>query len=195
MLDNIRLWDWHAFHDTLSQKQPLRPYTYADTDVDRYQINGQLRQVLLAPREMDLAGLGEAASSWINRSLIYTHGYGLVLAEANRVDAEALPVYLIKDAPIEVLTPSLKVTEPRIYFGETEHSPVFVKTSQEEFDYSTSGTEAKISYTGDGGFPAERVRHAHCRCDFRRRFEHLPEQRHQFGKPHDDSSPRTGAVE
>ncbi len=153
MLDNIRLWDWHAFHDTLSQKQPLRPYSYADTDVDRYKIDGQLRQVLLAPREMDLAGLGDAASSWINRSLIYTHGYGLVLAEANRVDAEALPVYLIKDAPIEVLTPSLKVTQPRIYFGETEHSPVFVKTSQEEFDYSTSGTEAKISYTGDGGFP------------------------------------------
>jgi uncharacterized protein len=152
LLDNVRLWDWRAFHDTLGQKQPLRPYTYADTDVDRYQINGQLRQVLLAPREMDLAGLGDAASSWINRSLIYTHGYGLVLAEANRVTSEALPVYLIKDAPVEVLTPSLKVTQPRIYFGETLHSPVFVKTSQEEFDYSSSTGDQRINYTGSGGF-------------------------------------------
>ena len=40
LLDNVRLWDWRAFHDTLSQSQPLRPYTFADTDVDRYQIDG-----------------------------------------------------------------------------------------------------------------------------------------------------------
>jgi hypothetical protein len=54
LLANVRLWDWRAFHDTLSQSQPLRPYTYADTDVDRYRIDGQLRQTLLAPRELDL---------------------------------------------------------------------------------------------------------------------------------------------
>ena len=51
LLENVRLWDWRAFHDTLSQSQPLRPYTYADTDVDRYQIDGRLRQTLArAPR-------------------------------------------------------------------------------------------------------------------------------------------------
>jgi hypothetical protein len=60
MLDNVRLWDWRAFHDTLSQSQPLRPYAYADTDVDRYTIEGQMRQVLLAPRELDLTQLGDA---------------------------------------------------------------------------------------------------------------------------------------
>ena len=58
MLDNVRLWDWRAFHDTLSQSQPLRPYAYADTDVDRYTIDGQMRQVLLAPRELDLTPVG-----------------------------------------------------------------------------------------------------------------------------------------
>ena len=68
MLDNVRLWDWRAFHDTLSQSQPLRPYTYADTDVDRYPIDGKLRQVLLAPRELDLNQLGDARNSWINAS-------------------------------------------------------------------------------------------------------------------------------
>ncbi len=69
MLDNVRLWDWSAFHDTLSQSQPLRPYTYADTDVDRYIIDGKLRQTLLAPRELDLNQLGEAQNSWINANI------------------------------------------------------------------------------------------------------------------------------
>src|SRR5580658_4081707 len=80
MLDNVRLWDWKAFHDTLSQTQPLRPYAYADTDVDRYMIEGKLRQTLLAPHDMDLNQLGEAQNSWINSALTFTHGYGLVLA-------------------------------------------------------------------------------------------------------------------
>ncbi len=153
LLDNVRLWDWRAFHDTLSQKQPLRPFTYADTDVDRYHIDGRLRQILLSPRELDLGALGDAASSWINRSLIFTHGYGLVLAEANRVTTDSLPVMLIKDAPVQVLTPSLKITRPQIYYGETLHSPVFVHTAQNEFDYPSGSSEVTIHYDGAGGFP------------------------------------------
>jgi uncharacterized protein len=43
LLDNVRLWDWRAFHDTVTQIQPLRPYVYMDTDVDRYNIDGQMR--------------------------------------------------------------------------------------------------------------------------------------------------------
>src|SRR4029077_3112481 len=97
MLDNVRLWDWRAFHDTLSQSQPLRPYQYADTDVDRYKIDGKMRQTLLAPREMDLNQLGAAQESWINTSLTYTHGYGLVLAEANRISPAGLPELLMKN--------------------------------------------------------------------------------------------------
>src|SRR4029077_12342433 len=78
LLDNVRLWEWQAFHDTLSQSQPLRPYAYANTDIDRYQIDGKLRQVLLAPRELDLSQLGDAGRRWINSDLTFTHGYGLV---------------------------------------------------------------------------------------------------------------------
>ena len=153
LLDNVRLWDWRAFHDTLSQTQPLRPYSYEDTDVDRYQIGGQLRQVLLAPRELDLNQLGDARNLWMNRALIFTHGYGLALAEANRISPEGLPDLLIKDAPIQVLTPSLKVTRPQIYFGETSHEPVFVRTQQPEFDYPSGSSEVTIHYDGRGGFP------------------------------------------
>jgi hypothetical protein len=150
MLDNVRLWDWRAFHDTLGQKQPLRPFTYSDTDVDRYHLDGRLRQVLLAPRELDLTALGD---SWINRRLFFTHGYGLVLAEANRITSDGNPVLLIKDAPVEVLTPSLKLTRPQIYYGETLDSPVFVHTAQDEFDYPSGSKEVTVHYEGAGGFP------------------------------------------
>ena len=150
LLDNVRLWDWHAFHETIGQKQPLRPYTYADADVERYQINNRLRQVLLAPREMDPTLMGDR---WINLSLIFTHGYGLVLAEANRITPDGLPVLLVKDAPVQVLTPSLKITRPQIYYGETSHEPVFVRTAQPEFDYPSSTGEVDFRYDGRGGFP------------------------------------------
>lgn len=155
MLDNVRLWDWRAFHDTLSQSQPLRPYAYAATDVDRYQIEGQIRQVLLAPRELDLTQLGDAQNRWINTALTFTHGYGLALAEASRITPSGLPELLIRNAPVEVLTPSLKLTRPEIYYGEEAHEPIFVRTSQPEFNYPSGSSDVSIKYDGHGGFPID----------------------------------------
>jgi len=81
LLDNVRLWDWRAFHDTVAQIQALRPYyAFSDTDVDRYTIDGQLRQVLLSPRELDIRQLPDARTRWINPHFVYTHGYGMVMA-------------------------------------------------------------------------------------------------------------------
>ena len=157
LLENVRLWDWRAFHDTLSQSQPLRPYTYADTDVDRYQIDGRLRQTLLAPRELDLNQLGDARNRWINRALTFTHGYGFVMAEANRISETGLPQLLVLDAPVEVKTKSLKVTKPEIYYGETMDESVFVRTSQPEFNYPSGSSEVNTRYDGKGGFPMSSV--------------------------------------
>ncbi len=152
VLDNVRLWDWRAFHDTISQIQPLRPYVYMDTDVDRYTIDGRLRQVLVAPRELDIRQLGSASARWINTHLMYTHGYGIVMAEANRITADGLPVLFIKDAPPVVTSSSLKFTQPEIYYSEVAHEPVYVDTSQQEFNYP-SGSESKYTnYAGTGGF-------------------------------------------
>jgi uncharacterized protein len=153
MLDNVRLWDWSAFHDTLSQSQPLRPYAFANTDVDRYPIDGKMRQVLVAPRELDLSQLGEAQNSWINANFRFTHGYGLVLAEASRITPAGLPELLIKDAPVIVSTPSLKLTRPEIYYSEKAHEPVFVRTQQPEFNYPSEAGDVSVSYDGQGGFP------------------------------------------
>ena len=154
VLDNVRLWDWRAFHDTISQIQPLRPYVYQETDVDRYTIDGQLRQVLMAPRELQLSQIGEAGGRWINPHLIYTHGYGVVMAEANRITPDGLPVLFIKDAPPVVASKSLQLTEPEMYYSEeVGHEPVFVKTSQPEFNYPSGSLNVQTTYHGEGGFP------------------------------------------
>lgn len=153
LLDNVRLWDWRAFRETVSQIQAVRPYIYSDTDVDRYTIEGELRQVLVAPRELELSTLGEAGTNWINSHFIYTHGYGLVMAEANKISPNGLPVLFVKDAPPVVTVPGLQVTRPQLYYGEEVHEPVFVRTSQEEFDYPSGGENKQTRYDGRGGFP------------------------------------------
>ena len=154
LLDNVRLWDWRPFHDTVTQMQALRPYyAFHDTDIDRYTIDGQYRQVLLSPREMDITQLPGTESSWINPHFIYTHGYGLVLAEVSKFSPEGQPVYLVQDMPPQVKSASLKVTRPELYYGELTHEPVFVDTAQEEFDYPKGSDNAKAKYQGKGGFP------------------------------------------
>ncbi len=155
LLENIRLWDWRAYGATITQIQALRPYyTFPDTDVDRYTIQGRIKQVLLSPREIDVRQLpAEARQSWINPHLVYTHGFGAVVSEVNKTTSDGLPALLIENAPPEIKSPGFRLSRPEIYYGESTHDPVFVNTSQEEFDYP-SGEQNKYSkYQGTGGFP------------------------------------------
>lgn len=157
LLENIRLWDWRAYTDTITQIQALRPYyTFADTDVDRYIINGRIKQVLLSPREIDVRQLpADARQSWVNPNLVYTHGFGVVMSEVNKTTPDGLPELLIENAPPQIKLPGFQLTRPEIYYGESTHDPVFVNTAQEEFDYP-SGDQNKYSrYHGDGGFPVD----------------------------------------
>ncbi|HWC98152.1 MAG TPA: UPF0182 family protein, partial [Candidatus Sulfopaludibacter sp.] len=154
LLDNVRLWDWHAFHDTITQRQALRTYyVFHDSDVDRYTIDGQYKQVLLSPRELDIRQLPDARANWINPAFIYTHGYGLVLSEVSKMTSDGLPVLTIQDAPPKIDTPSLKLTRPEIYYGEVTHEPVFVNTAQQEFNYPSGEDNVRSRYEGKGGFP------------------------------------------
>lgn len=154
LFDNVRLWDWRAFHDTVTQIQALRPYyVFADSDVDRYTIGGQLRQVLLTPRELDIRQLPDARTRWINPHFIYTHGYGVVMAEAARITANGLPSLLIQDAPPKAALPELELKRPEIYYGEAVHEPVFVRTAQPEFNYPSGSDNVHSHYEGKGGFP------------------------------------------
>jgi uncharacterized protein len=152
LLDNVRLWDWRAFHDTVTQIQALRPYyVFNDSDVDRYMIDGRLQQVLLTPRELDLRQLPDARTRWINPHFVYTHGYGMVMAEANRITSDGLPYLLVKDAPPTVAGKELQLSKPEIYYGEVVHEPVFGRSGQREFSYPAGNESVFTRYDGPGG--------------------------------------------
>jgi uncharacterized protein len=155
LLDNIRLWDLRAYNATIGQIQALRPYyTFPDTDVDRYFIDGQIKQVLLSAREIDVTQLSaEASQSWINPRFIYTHGFGAVVSEVNKITPDGLPVLLIENAPPEIKSRGFQLTRPEIYYGEKTQDPVFVHTAREEFDYPAGDQNKYSTYQGTGGFP------------------------------------------
>lgn len=159
LLENVRLWDWKPFHDAITQIQALRPYyVFQDTDVDRYMLadatgRTRLRQVMVSPRDLDIRILAEQDRRWINPHFIYTHGYGLVMAESNSTTQDGLPATIIDNAPTDVRTPSLKITRPELYFSEVVHEPVFVNTGQPEFNYPSGSDNVHNKYEGTGGIP------------------------------------------
>jgi uncharacterized membrane protein (UPF0182 family) len=151
-LQNIRLWDWRALQDTLRQIQEIRTYyDFPDIDIDRYQINGEERQVMLAARELNVEKLPESSRNWINEKLIYTHGYGVTMNPVNGFTPEGLPTLLLSNMPIQSTVPSIQVTRPEIYFGELTNTDVYVKTHQKEFDYPQGETNSMTTYQGTGG--------------------------------------------
>ena len=151
-LDNIRLWDWRALQDTLRQIQAIRTYyDFPDVDVDRYQINGKARQMMIAPREINDDKLPPSSRNWINERLIYTHGYGVTTNTANGFTPEGLPQFVVSNMPIESTVPEIKVTRPEIYFGELTNRYVYVNTKQKEFDYPQGDTNTYTTYEGSGG--------------------------------------------
>jgi uncharacterized membrane protein (UPF0182 family) len=153
-LENIRLWDWRALQDTLRQIQEIRTYyEFPDIDIDRYEIGGTMRQVMLGVRELNVERLPESSRNWINEKLIYTHGYGLTMNPVNGFTAEGLPDLLLRNMPIESRVPGLTITRPEIYFGELTNTDVYVRTRQQEFNFPEGETNAVTSYEGTGGIP------------------------------------------
>ena len=151
-LENIRLWDWRALQDTLRQIQEIRTYyDFPDVDIDRYVLDGRLRQVMLAARELNVNKLPESSRNWINEKLIYTHGYGLTMNPVNGFTPEGLPTLYLSNMPVQSALPSLKVTRPEIYFGELTDTDVYVKTRQKEFNYPEGQENSFTQYQGTGG--------------------------------------------
>jgi hypothetical protein len=151
-LQNIRLWDWHALQDTLRQIQEIRTYyDFPDIDIDRYNINGSMREVMLAARELNQDKLPESSRNWINDKLIYTHGYGVTMNPVNEFTPEGLPNLLLSNMPVQSTVPGLNVTRPEIYFGEMTNTDVYVKTHQQEFNYPQGDTNNFTSYQGQRG--------------------------------------------
>lgn len=151
-LQNIRLWDVQALRDTLRQVQEIRTYyDFPDIDIDRYQIDGSQREVMLGVRELNVDKLPESSRNWINEKLIYTHGYGVTMNTVNGFTPEGLPTLLLSNMPVQSTVPNLKVSRPEVYFGEMTNTDVYVRTHQQEFNYPEGQTNNLTSYAGNGG--------------------------------------------
>src|SRR6202040_2163661 len=114
-------------------------------------IDGKLRQVMLAARELNVDKLPESSRNWINEKLIYTHGYGITMNPVNGFTPEGLPTLLLSNMPIQSTVPSIVVKRPEVYFGELTNTDVYVKTQQKEFNYPQGQTNNLTSYEGNGG--------------------------------------------
>jgi len=154
-LRNVRLWDPEVLETTYSELQSLRPYyEFRDVAIDRYVIDGELRQVMLAARE--LSRLPQQADTWQNRHITFTHGFGIVASQVNTANAEGQPVFISSNIPPmgdEEVVPSI---QPGIYFGETP-GPAYslVRTDADELDFEDPETQQQITtvYAGRGGVP------------------------------------------
>ena len=147
---NIRLWDYRPLLRTFAQLQEIRTYyKFVDVDNDRYNVNGEYRQLMLSPRELSYQHL--QSRIWINEHLTYTHGYGVVVGPVNRVTAEGLPEFLVKDIPPQSSNGFPKITRPQIYYGEASNEYVLVKTKSQELDYPSGDQNIYTSYSGLGG--------------------------------------------
>ncbi|MEH1846211.1 MAG: UPF0182 family protein [Nostoc sp.] len=179
---NIRLWDERPLLETNRQLQQIRPYyRFLDADIDRYTLktdvrppatqkppepkqelveSTQRRQVLIAARELDYSAVPQEAQTWVNRRLIYTHGFGFTVSPVNTVGAGGLPEYFVKDisgdiSPLttssEAIRQSIPIGQPRIYYGEITNNYVITSTKVRELDYPSGSDNVYNSYNGLGG--------------------------------------------
>lgn len=156
-ISNIRLMDPNVLSSTFRQLQQIRPY-YAfneSLDVDRYEVDGQMRDMVVAVRELNVQG--NPNRNWINDHLVYTHGFGFVSAYGNAQEVDGKPIFSMGDIPSKG---KLGEYQPRIYFGENNPDYSIVGSleggDQVEFDYPDDASpngQKNYTYTGKGGVP------------------------------------------
>ncbi|WP_033430143.1 UPF0182 family protein [Saccharothrix syringae] len=163
-LGNVRLLDPAVISETFTQFQQLRPfYSFPEKlDVDRYTVDGQLQDYIVAVRELNTGGIPQGQRDWINQHLIYTHGNGMVFAEASRVNSPAdeggnggYPVFDVAEVgPDGQVKPSpFGVQQPRTYFGEMgqpgDYAIVGGRGEDAPGEYDTD--RSSYTYDGKGG--------------------------------------------
>jgi hypothetical protein len=161
----LRLLDPNVVSQTFEQLQQQRSYyTFPQTlDIDRYQLptttssDGSLRtDVVIGARDINLAGLQPSQRNWINEHLVYTHGYGIVAAQADTIGTQGAPSFVEQDLPPKG---PLNITQPRIYFGESSPNYSIVGapagSRQRELDLPSdnSAGQQNTTYQGNGGVP------------------------------------------
>lgn len=162
VLNNVRLWDPGTMAEAYEQLQAIRLYYhFPDVDIDRYEIGGETRQVLLSPRELSLDDLPEQSQGWQNQHLQYTHGYGIVASLANTIGPGGEPDFIVSGVPgrAEPGAESLEAEQPRVYYGEAFEDSDYsiVNSGQAEVDYPTDEGLERFEYDGDGGIELSNV--------------------------------------
>ena len=153
---SIRIIDPALVSDAFRQLEQYRQY-YSFPNrlhVDRYQIDGENQDTVIAVRELNQAGLGDS-NSWYNSTIVYTHGFGVVAAYGNKRDSDGKPLFFQSGIPT---VGALGEFEPRIYFGANSpaYSIVGAPEGSEplEFDFPAGEDGERETYTtfdGDGG--------------------------------------------
>lgn len=153
---NIRLLDPNLISPTFRQLQQFRPYyQFADKlNVDRYNIDGEVKDTVIGVRELNSDGL----SGWFNRHIVYTHGYGVVAAYGSEITSDGKPKFMLSGIPTHGVLGSDKTYQPRIYFGKNspEYSVVGAPKDAAPLELDRpadekSQGEAKTTFRGDGG--------------------------------------------
>ncbi|MCP3989832.1 MAG: UPF0182 family protein [Actinomycetia bacterium] len=157
VLDNVPLLDPGLAIDSFTRSQGERAfYRFSDPlDVDRYQIDGQLRPVVLSMRGLDL-GVDEVGNGWEAQHIVFTHGYGAAMAAGWEVDTNGRPSFLVRELGEVAIDEGLGETlgQPRAYFGEDFDGYAIVNAGRDEVDYQTSSNESRSTrYEGAGGVP------------------------------------------
>jgi len=153
---SIRILDPAIVGDTFKQLERVKQYYQFPNhlDVDRYEIDGERQDTVIAVRELNQAG--QSQKSWYNNTLVYTHGFGVVAAYGNKRTVDGQPEFLESGIPS---TGSLGDFEPRVYFGENSPTYSIVGAPEGstpiELDYPRGGedsdTNATTTFDGDGG--------------------------------------------
>lgn len=161
-LPGVRLIDPSVVRETFEQLQQVRGfYTFGATDdqaldVDRYEVDGEIRDAVVAVREVNIDGVPADQRNWNNDHTVYTHGYGFVAAFGNRRTSEGSPQWIEGGIPSRG---ELGRYEPRIYYGEKSPDYSIVGapegTPPVELDVPGGGGGARSHYTykGKGGVP------------------------------------------
>lgn len=160
---NVRLLDPNILTETFTQKlQPKNFYGFpSKLDVDRYVVEGQQREYIVAVRELNTDGLAANQRDWINRHMVYTHGNGFVAAPANTVNSAlrddtsgegGYPVFTVSDLSNEGV---IEVDQPRIYYGELIKDYAIVGASAEDAPREYDTDSDQFTYDGTGGVPID----------------------------------------
>ncbi|MBM7825804.1 uncharacterized membrane protein (UPF0182 family) [Arcanobacterium pluranimalium] len=153
----IRLLDPNIVSPSFNQLQQNRQYYefLPQLSVDRYRINGEMRDTVISVRELNLDGLDNSRRSWVNDHTVFTHGFGVAAAYGNTATTKGDPAFWEAGIPS---SGEIGDYESRVYFGQQspEYSIVGAPkgTDPWELDYpddSAPNGQVNTTYKGDGG--------------------------------------------